>query len=64
MSLVAVANQEFKNKYNAYIRNALYLAVAIHVALFYVTPTFKFKPYVLRDLYGVGDVLAILEKCP
>ena len=51
MSLVAVANQEFKNKYNAYIRNALYLAVAIHVVMFYVTPTFKFKPYVLREEY-------------
>ena len=51
MSLVAVANQEFKNKYNSYIRGSLYVVLAIHVVLFYITPTFKFKPYVLREQY-------------
>jgi periplasmic protein TonB len=51
VSLIAVANQEFKNKYGMYVRNALFLAVAIHLLLFYFTPTFTFKPYVLREQY-------------
>ena len=51
MSLVAVANQEFKSKYNAYVRNSLFVVLAIHMVLFYITPTFKFKPYVLREEY-------------
>ena len=51
MSLVAVANQEFKNKYNTYVRNSLYLVLVVHMFMFYFTPTFKFKPYVLREQY-------------
>jgi len=51
VSLIAVANQEFKNKYNAYVRNSLFVVLAIHMVLFYITPTFKFKPYVLREEY-------------
>ena len=51
MALVLAENQKFKLGYNRYIRNALYLTLAIHVILFYITPTFKFKPYVLREEY-------------
>lgn len=51
MALVAVANQAFKNKYGTYIRNSVYLVLVIHMILFYITPTFKFKPYVLREEY-------------
>jgi len=51
VALVAVANQEFKNKYGAYIRGALYITIAVHMVMFYITPTFKFKPYVLREEY-------------
>jgi protein TonB len=51
VSLIAVANQEFKNKYNAYVRNSLYLVLVVHMLMFYFTPTFKFKPYVLREQY-------------
>lgn len=51
MSIVAVENQKFKLGYNRYLRNALYLTLAVHVLMFYFTPTFKFKPYVLREEY-------------
>ncbi len=51
MSLVAVANQEFKDRYNVYVRNSLYIVLAIHMLMFYFTPTFTFKPYVLREQY-------------
>ncbi len=51
MALVLAENQKFKLGYNRYIRNALYVTLAIHVILFYMTPTFKFKPYVLREEY-------------
>jgi protein TonB len=51
VSLVAIANQEFKNRYGTYVRNSLYLVIAIHMLMFYFTPTFTFKPYVLREQY-------------
>ena len=51
MALVAVANQEFKDRYNRYVRNSLYVVLAVHFLLFYFTPTFTFKPYVLREQY-------------
>lgn len=51
MALVAVANQEFKNKYNRYVRNSLYVVLVVHFLMFYFTPTFTFKPYVLREQY-------------
>ncbi len=51
MSIVAAENQKFKLGYNRYLRNALYATLVIHVIMFYVTPTFKFKPYVLREEY-------------
>jgi protein TonB len=47
VSLIAVANQDFKNKYNVYVRNSLYVVLVVHALMFYFTPTFKFKPYVL-----------------
>lgn len=51
MALVATENLKFKNGYNKYVRNAMYIAIAVHVVLFYITPSFKFKPYVLREEY-------------
>ena len=51
MALVAIANQAFKDKYNKYVRNSLYIVLVIHALLFYLTPEFKFKPYVLREQY-------------
>ena len=51
MAIVAVENQKFKLGYNRYLRNAFYVAVAVHVLMFYFTPTFTFKPYVLREEY-------------
>jgi len=51
VALVAVANQEFKNKYNRYVRNSLYVVLVVHFLMFYFTPTFTFKPYVLREQY-------------
>jgi protein TonB len=51
VSLIAVANQDFKNKYNVYVRNSLYVVLVVHALMFYFTPTFKFKPYVLREQY-------------
>jgi protein TonB len=51
VSIVAVENQKFKLGYNRYLRNALYATLVIHVIMFYITPTFKFKPYVLREEY-------------
>lgn len=51
MALYALENQKFKLGYNRYLRTALYIALVAHAVLFYVTPTFKFKPYVLREEY-------------
>jgi len=51
VAIVAVENQKFKLGYNRYLRNAFYVAVAVHVLMFYFTPTFTFKPYVLREEY-------------
>ena len=51
MALTAVANVEFKKGYNRYLRNSLLLAILIHFLLFYFTPQFEFKPYVLKEEY-------------
>ena len=54
MSIVAAENQKFKLGYNRYLRNALYITLVAHVLMFYFTPTFTFKPYVLREEYFEG----------
>lgn len=51
MALTAVANVKFKKGYNRYLRNSLFGAIAIHFLVFYFTPQFEFKPYVLREEY-------------
>lgn len=51
MATVALANQKFKLGYNRYLRNAFYATLVVHFLMFYFTPTFKFKPYVLREEY-------------
>ena len=51
MAVVAVANVEFKKGYTKYLRNALFIALGIHFLVFYFTPQFEFKPYVLREEY-------------
>lgn len=51
MALVAVENAKFKKGYTRYLRNSLWGAIAIHFLLFYFTPQFEFKPYVLREEY-------------
>ncbi len=51
MALVAVENVRFKKGYNRYLRNALYGAIVIHFLIFYFSPQFEFKPYVLREEY-------------
>ncbi|RKZ06247.1 hypothetical protein DRQ05_05075 [bacterium] len=49
MATVAIANVEFKRGYHRYLRNALFLAIIIHFLMFYFSPPFEFKPYVLRE---------------
>ena len=49
MATVAVENVRFKKGYNKYLRNALFGAILVHFLLFYFTPQFEFKPYVLRE---------------
>jgi protein TonB len=51
VALVAVENAKFKKGYTRYLRNSLWGAIAIHFLLFYFTPQFEFKPYVLREEY-------------
>jgi protein TonB len=51
VALTAVANVKFKKGYNRYLRNSLFGAIAIHFLIFYFTPQFEFKPYVLREAY-------------
>jgi protein TonB len=51
VAIVAVENQKFKLGYNRYLRNAFYITLVAHVLMFYFTPTFTFKPYVLREEY-------------
>lgn len=51
MALVAVENAKFKKGYNRYLRNALFGAIVVHFLIFYFTPQFEFKPYVLREEY-------------
>ena len=51
MALVAVENAKFKKGYTRYLRNSLWGAIVIHFLLFYFTPQFEFKPYVLREEY-------------
>lgn len=49
MATVAVANAKFKKGYSRYLRNSLYAAIVIHFLIFYFTPPFEFKPYVLEE---------------
>jgi len=49
VATVAVENVRFKKGYNKYLRNALFGAILVHFLLFYFTPQFEFKPYVLRE---------------
>jgi protein TonB len=51
VALVAVENVKFKKGYNKYLRNALLGAIVVHFLIFYFTPQFEFKPYVLREEY-------------
>ena len=51
MALAAVENVKFKKGYNRYLRNALFGAIVVHFLIFYFTPQFEFKPYVLREEY-------------
>lgn len=51
MALTAVANVKFKKGYNRYLRNSLFGAIVVHFLIFYFTPQFEFKPYVLREEY-------------
>jgi protein TonB len=51
LALVAVKNVEFKQGYTTYLRNAFFGAIVIHLLIFYFTPPFEFKPYVLREEY-------------
>jgi len=51
VALVAVENAKFKKGYNRYLRNALFGAIVVHFLIFYFTPQFEFKPYVLREEY-------------
>lgn len=51
MALVAVENYRFKSGYSRYIRNSFYIVLVMHAILFYFTPKFTFKPYVLREEY-------------
>lgn len=51
MALIAVKNVEFKKGYSKYVRNAFFGAMVIHFLIFYFSPPFEFKPYVLREEY-------------
>lgn len=51
MAIVAVENVRFKKGYNRYIRNSFFAALVIHFLMFYFSPPFEFKPYVLREEY-------------
>jgi len=49
LAVVAVANVEFKRGYNRYLRYSFLGALIVHFLIFYFTPPFEFKPYVLRE---------------
>jgi len=51
VATVALENVRFKHGYSRYIRNAFFGALFVHFLLFYFTPPFEFKPYVLREEY-------------
>lgn len=51
MAVIAIKNVEFKKGYSKYIRNAFFGALVIHFLIFYFSPPFEFKPYVLREEY-------------
>ncbi|MCK4236803.1 MAG: energy transducer TonB [Candidatus Krumholzibacteria bacterium] len=51
MALVAVENVKFKRGYSRNLRNSLYAAIVVHLLIFYFSPPFEFKPYVLREEY-------------
>jgi protein TonB len=51
VAVVAVENVRFKKGYNKYLMNAFFAAIVIHFLLFYFSPPFTFKPYVLREEY-------------
>ena len=51
MAVVAVENVRFKKGYTKYLRNSLYAAIVVHFLIFYFSPPFEFKPYVLREEY-------------
>ena len=51
MAVIAVKNVEFKKGYSKYIRNAFFGALVVHFLIFYFSPPFEFKPYVLREEY-------------
>ncbi|UCF05766.1 MAG: energy transducer TonB [bacterium] len=51
MATVAVENVRFKKGYTKYLRNSLFAAIVVHFLVFYFSPQFEFKPYVLREEY-------------
>jgi periplasmic protein TonB len=51
------ANEEFKAKYNKYVRWALVIAVVVHFVAFVFTPAFTITPYKLKqEQFEVVDV--------
>jgi protein TonB len=53
---VPSAHVAFKRKYSKYVRNAFFLAVAIHFVIIYFSPPFTIKPYRLREQKAVEVV--------
>ncbi len=49
MAATAIANVNFKKGYNKYLLNSLYATLVIHFLVFYFSPPFEFKPYVLKE---------------
>jgi len=51
LAIGALENIRFKKGYNKYIRNSFFVALVIHFLVFYFSPQFEFKPYVLKEEY-------------
>ena len=43
------AQNAFKSGYGKYLRNAVWVAIVIHIMVFVLSPEFTFKPYKLRE---------------
>jgi len=64
-TLHATANNQFKQQYGKYMRNALWGAFLIHICVFVFSPEFTFKPYKLREeKFEVVDVPDNIEIPP